>query len=74
MGTGMFSDHYARKAMSAAGATAKPEPFKAAGLHQAMQVISLLWLWVAPVLYAASRTVAADMEKLRQRMNGPDTK
>ena len=72
VGTGMLSDHFARKAMSAAGATAMAEPFKATGLHHAMEVIPLLSLLVALVLYAASRTVAADMEKLRRRLNEPD--
>lgn len=74
VGTGMLSDHFARKAMSAAGATAMAEPFKATGLHHAMEVIPLLSLLVALVLYAASRTVAADMEKLRRRLNEPDPK
>ena len=68
IGTGMLSDHFARKAMSAAGATAMAEPFKAAGLHDAMQVIPLFCLAVALVLFAASCTVKADMEKLRRRM------
>ena len=72
VGTGMLSDHFARKAMSAAGATAMAEPFKAAGLHHAMQVIPLLSLLVALVLYAASRTVAADMERLRRRLSEAD--
>lgn len=65
VGTGMLSDHFARKAMAAAGATAMTEPFKAAGLHSAMYVIPLLCLLLAVVLFAASRTVSADMEKLR---------
>ena len=69
VGTGMLSDHFARKAMSAAGATAMAEPFKATGLHHAMEVIPLLSLLVALVLYAASRTVAADMERLRRSLS-----
>jgi predicted MFS family arabinose efflux permease len=66
VGTGMLSDHFARKAMTAAGATTMTESFKAAGLHDAMKVIPMLCLGVAFVLFAASRTVAADMEKLRR--------
>jgi MFS family permease len=65
VGTGMLSDHFARKAMAAAGAKAMTEPFKAAGLHSAMYIIPLLCLLLAVVLFAASRTVSADMEKLR---------
>ena len=74
LGTGMLSDHFARKAMTAAGATDMAEPFKAAGLHSAMQVIPLLCIIVAFILFAASRTVTADMEKLRQRMRAVDAK
>jgi len=66
VGTGMLSDHFARKAMAAAGATAMAEPFKAAGLHSAMYVIPVLCLLLAVVLFAASRTVSADIEKLRR--------
>ncbi len=65
VGTGMLSDHFARKAMAAAGATAMAEQFKASGLHSAMYVIPLLCALLAVVLFAASRTVSADMEKLR---------
>lgn len=65
LGTGMLSDHFARKAMAAAGATTMTEPFKAAGLHSAMHVIPLLCLLLAVVLFAAARTVSGDMEKLR---------
>jgi len=65
LGTGMLSDHFARRAMTAAGATAMTEPFKAVGLHDAMLVIPLLCLALAVVLYVASRTVGRDMERLR---------
>lgn len=74
VGTGMLSDHFARKAMTTAGATSMAEPFKAAGLHDAMQVLPLLYLLVVLVLYAASRTVKADMEKLRRRMSEVEEK
>lgn len=73
LGTGMLSDHFARKAMTDAGATTMAESFKAAGLHSAMQVIPLLCLIVAFVLFAASRTVTRDLEKLRQRTSGVKT-
>lgn len=66
LGTGMLSDHFAKKAMATAGATAMTEQFKATGLHSAMYVIPLLCALLAVVLFAASRTVSADMEKLRK--------
>ena len=56
----------AKKAMAAAGATTMTEQFKATGLHSAMYVIPLLCALLAVVLFAASRTVSADMEKLRK--------
>ena len=64
--TGMLSDHFAKKAMAAASASAMTEPFKAAGLHSAMYVIPLLCAILSLVLFAASRTVGADMDKLRK--------
>lgn len=64
-GTGLLSDHFARRAMAEAGATAMAEPFKAAGLHSAMHAIPVLCLVLAVVLYAASRTVGRDMARLR---------
>jgi MFS family permease len=65
-GTGMLSDYFARRAMSAAGATAMTEQFKAIGLHGAMHVIPILCLVLAVVLYAASRTVGRDMARLKE--------
>ncbi len=65
-GTGMLSDYFARRAMSAAGATAMTEQFKAIGLHGAMHVIPILCLVLALVLYAASRTVGRDMARLKE--------
>ena len=41
------------------------EPFRAAGLHTAMFVVPILAGILAVVLFAASRTVAADVERLR---------
>ena len=64
-GTGLLSDHFARKAMADAGATAMTEAFKAAGLHHAMHVIPVLCLALAFVLFAASRTVSRDINRLR---------
>ena len=64
--TGMLSDHYAKQAMIAAGATAMSEQFKGMGLHHAMYIIPMLCVVLALVLFAASRTVARDMEKVKQ--------
>jgi predicted MFS family arabinose efflux permease len=65
---GMLSDHYAREAMTAAGATAMTEAFRAEGLHNAFYVVPLVSLILAGVLYAGSRTVAKDMDKLQRWM------
>ena len=66
MVTGMLSDHFATKAMKAAGASVMTEQFKAVGLQSAMYAIPLLCALLAIVLFAASRTVSADVEKLRK--------
>jgi MFS family permease len=66
--TGALSDYCARQAMTAAGASAMAESFKATGLHTAMHVIPLLCFLLAVVLFAASRTVRPDMEKLKAWM------
>lgn len=60
--TGMASDFFTRKAAAAAGASVL-EPFRGQGLHSAMYLIPLLSVFLTLVLFAASRTVAADMEK-----------
>jgi MFS family permease len=58
---GAISDFFARRAMTAAGATEMAEPFRAAGLHDAMFVIPTVALLAALVLFAASRTVTSDI-------------
>jgi MFS family permease len=64
VGTGFLSDHFAHQAMVAAGAATMTEAFKAAGLHAAMYVVPLLAMVAALVLFAASRTVERDCQKL----------
>lgn len=59
--TGALSDRMANAAMAQAGATQMTEAFRAVGLHDAMYVIPALALICAFVLFAGSRTVAADM-------------
>jgi MFS family permease len=63
VGTGVLSDHFARQAMTAAGATTMTEAFKAAGLHHAMYAIPILALMAALVLFAAARSVDRDVRK-----------
>jgi MFS family permease len=65
---GMLSDHYAKSAMAAAGAAAMAEPFRAAGLHSAFYVVPVVSLMLAAVLFAASRTIGGDMQKLQRWM------
>jgi MFS family permease len=61
--TGMLSDYFARRAMHAAGSDVMTEPFRAAGLHDAMFIVPLLMGLCAVVLFAASRTVAEDVRR-----------
>jgi MFS family permease len=65
--TGMASDFFTRRAAAAAGATVLTkkalEPFRGQGLHAAMYVIPALSVLLTLVLFAASFTVARDMEK-----------
>jgi MFS family permease len=65
--TGMASDFFTRRAAVAAGTavfTAKAlEPFRGQGLHAAMYLIPVLSMLLTLVLFAASFTVAGDMEK-----------
>jgi MFS family permease len=63
VGTGLLSDHFARKAMLDAGASTMTEAFKAVGLHNAMYAIPVLALAAALVLFAASRTMEKDVRK-----------
>ncbi|MGH9939945.1 MAG: MFS transporter, partial [Blastocatellia bacterium] len=65
---GMLSDYFAKSAMTEAGATAMTEAFRAIGLHNAFFIAPVISLTLAVVLFAGSRTVAADMEKLQKWM------
>jgi MFS family permease len=62
-GLGVLSDHFARRAMRDAGATAMAEGFKAVGLHSAMYIIPVLAVLASLVLFAASRTIESDIRK-----------
>jgi predicted MFS family arabinose efflux permease len=63
LGMGMLSDHFAHQAMTAAGAGAMTEAFKASGLHNAMYAIPALAVLASLVLFAASRTLEDDIRK-----------
>ncbi|HEX8494950.1 MAG TPA: MFS transporter [Pyrinomonadaceae bacterium] len=71
-GTGLVSDFFTMRAARAAGVVnftqQALEPFRAAGLHTAMYIIPALGLLLTVVLFAASRTVEKDMEKLQSWM------
>lgn len=70
--TGWLSDTLTREAAAVAGVTQfTPEslrPFSAAGLHGALHVIPVLGVCLAAVLYAGSRTVARDVDRLQERL------
>ncbi len=73
-GTGLASDFFTARAASAAGVTSLThqalEPFRAGGLHSAMYIIPVLSVLLALVLFAASRTVTKDIERLHSWMRG----
>jgi MFS family permease len=70
--TGIMSDFFTRRAAQAAEiadfSQAALEPFRAEGLHSAMYAIPILSVLLALVLFAASRTVTKDIEKLQSWM------
>lgn len=65
---GFLSDRFAKSAMAEAGATAMTEQFRAAGLHDAFMIVPVVALVLALVLFAGSRTVTRDIQRLRQWM------
>jgi MFS family permease len=64
--TGRLSDYLAHAAAHAAGLAVVNEAYRAVGLHQAMYVIPAMSVGLALVLYAGSRTIAADMARMSQ--------
>ena len=58
----------AREAAAAAGSVTVTEAFRAIGLQQAMLIIPVLSVGLAIVLYAGSRTIAADVQRKHARM------
>lgn len=71
-GMGWASDFFTARAAVAAGVTELTrealEPFRAEGLHSAMFLIPLLGALLALVLFASSRSVKKDMDKLQTWM------
>ncbi len=71
-GTGLVSDFFTARAAEAAGVTAATqaalEPFRAEGLRMAMYIIPALGALLTLVLFAASRTVTKDAERLQRWM------
>jgi MFS family permease len=61
--TGKLSDVLARRAAALAGSASVTEAFRATGLQQAMLIIPVLSAALGLVLYAGSRTIAADIAK-----------
>jgi MFS family permease len=66
--TGKLGDLFAKRAMVAAGVAASttpvPDQFREIGLHEAFYIVPALCAALGIVLFAASRTVAADMRRL----------
>jgi len=71
--TGRLSDALARRAATLAGSSAITEAFRAIGLQRAMLVIPVLSTVLAGVLYAASRTIVADIERRESASVAPAT-
>lgn len=72
LGTGLASDFFTRRAAVLSGVSVITqqtlEPFRAQGLHSAMYIIPALGLLLTLVLFAGSRTVTRDMERLHSWM------
>lgn len=71
-GTGLLSDFFTKRAAQMSGVTdltqAALEPFRADGLHSAMYVVPILGVILTVVLFAGSRTVSKDIERLQAWM------
>jgi hypothetical protein len=59
---GWLSDHLAREAQASGAST---DEARALGLHGAMQAVPIIAFALVGVLWAGSRTVAADHERRR---------
>lgn len=61
--TGKLSDFLSRRAADAEGSSLVTEAFRAIGLQQAMLIMPVLSIFLAAVLYFASRTIKRDMHR-----------
>jgi MFS family permease len=72
IGMGYLSGHFTLKAAQAAGVTETTfealRPFAPQGLHSALFIIPVLGFLLALVLFAGSRTVTKDMDRLQRWM------
>jgi MFS family permease len=72
VGMGFLSSYFTGSAARAAGVTDTSfealRPFASQGLHSALYIIPVLGLILAVVLFAGSRTVTKDMERLQRWM------
>ncbi|QCI64806.1 spinster family MFS transporter [Phreatobacter stygius] len=70
---GLLSDHYAQAAMTAAGASAMTEQFKAVGLHGAMSLVPVSLFVTALMMFLAARRFPVDAKAMRDGMatSGP---
>jgi MFS family permease len=72
VGMGFLSNYFTRQAALNAGVTETTfqalRPFAAQGLHSALYIVPVFGVLLGLVLFAASRTVAKDMEKLQRWM------
>jgi predicted MFS family arabinose efflux permease len=70
--TGYASDYFTQRAAAAAGVAVRTaqalEPFRATGLQSALELLPLLGVALALVVWAASRTVVKDMDRLQAWM------
>jgi hypothetical protein len=77
LGMGVLSSYFTRVAAVAAGVTDTSfealRPYAPEGLHLALYVIPAIGILLALVLFAGSRTVTNDMEKLRRWMHESST-
>ncbi len=78
LGMGVLSSYFTRVAAVAAGVTDTSfealRPYAPEGLHLALYVIPAIGILLALVLFAGSRTVTKDMEKLRRWMHESSTR
>jgi predicted MFS family arabinose efflux permease len=72
LGMGFLSNYFTRQAALNAGVTETTfqalRPFAAQGLHSALYIVPVLGILLSIVMFAASRTVSRDMEKLQRWM------